>query len=117
MTNKESTRYFSDQHEKSVCKAIGGEQVSNSGAGKFKKGDVVVKSASLLVECKCQMAEKGSYSVKKEVLEKNKEESFSNRLNSSCLCFNFGPGSDNYYVISEKLMKFLVRKLSEDEAD
>ena len=104
MVNKESTRAYSDKHEKSVCKALGGDQVSNSGAGKFKKGDVVVKSASLLIECKCQMSDKESYSVKKDVIEKNKEEAFSNRLNNSCLCFNFGPDSDNYYVISEKLM-------------
>ena len=117
MVNKESTRAYSDKHEKSVCKALGGDQVSNSGAGKFKKGDVVVKSASLLIECKCQMSDKESYSVKKDVIEKNKEEAFSNRLNNSCLCFNFGPDSDNYYVISEKLMRYLVKKLNEDEDD
>ena len=113
--NKESTRYFSDLQEKSVCKALNGTQVSNSGAGKFTKGDVIVKQASLLCECKCQMTEKDSYSVKKEVLIKNKEEAFANRLSNSCLCFNFGPESDNYYVISEKLMKYLVEKLAEDE--
>ena len=111
MKNTESTRYFSDQHEKSVCAAIGGIQVVNSGAGRFKKGDVVVKDASLLCECKCQMSEKESYSIKRDILKKNKEESFLNRLDNSCLCFNFGPGSENYYVIDEKLMRFLVDKL------
>ena len=109
-----STRSYSDQHEKSVCKALSGEQVSNSGAGKFRKGDVIVKNASLLVECKCQMTDKDSYSVKKEVIEKNKEEAFSNRLDNNCLCFNFGPNSENYYVISEKLMKYLVEKLNDE---
>ena len=113
MTNKKSTRYFSSNHEKSVCKALDGEQVSNSGAGPFKKGDVIVRGASLLVECKCQMSEKNSYSVKKDVLIKNKEEAFADRLSNSCLCFNFGPDSDNYYVISEKLMKVLVERLEE----
>lgn len=115
--NTDSTRYYSDIQEKSVCKALGGQQVSNSGAGLFKKGDVIVPSASLLVECKCQMSDKQSYSIKREVLEKNKEEAFANRLNNNCLCFNFGPESPNYYVISEKLMKFLVRKLNEAEDD
>ena len=115
--NKESTRYYSDKHEKSVCKALGGQQVSNSGAGLFKKGDVVIPSASMLIECKCQMSEKQSYSIKKEVLEKNIEEAFANRLNNNCVCFNFGPDTSNYYIISEKLMKFLVRKLNESEDD
>ena len=41
MINKESTRYFSDQHEKSICKALGGKQTSNSGANRFEKGDII----------------------------------------------------------------------------
>lgn len=112
--NENSTRAYSDKQEKYVCKLLNGTQVSNSGAGLFKKGDVIVNSASLLVECKCQMAEKQSYSVKKETLWKNYEEAFSNRLNNSCLCFNFGPDSENYFVVSERLMKFLVEKLKEE---
>ena len=36
------------------------------------------------------------------------------RLYNSCISFNFGPETDNYYVISEKLMKFLVEKLQEE---
>ena len=113
----ESTRAYSDAQEKYICKLLGGTQVSNSGAGLFKKGDVIVNSASMLIECKCQMSEKQSYSVKKEALWKNYEEAFSNRLNNSCLCFNFGPDSENYFVISERLMKFLIKKLSEEEDD
>ena len=31
--NTESTRYYSDKHEKSVCKALNAYQQSNSGAG------------------------------------------------------------------------------------
>lgn len=114
--NKESTRYYSDLHEKSVCKALGATQTPNSGATKWKKGDVVQKQASLLIECKTVMTEKQSVSVKKEWIDKNKEEAFSNRLDNNCLCINFGPGSDNYYVISEKLMKFLVQKLEEENS-
>lgn len=114
--NKESTRYYSDLHEKSVCRALGATQTPNSGATKWKKGDVVQRQASLLIECKTVMTEKQSVSVKKEWIDKNKEEAFSNRLDNNCLCINFGPGSDNYYVISEKLMKFLVEKLEEENS-
>ena len=112
--NKETTRYYSDLHEKSVCKALGAEQQSNSGAGLFAKGDVVNKDASLLVECKTCMSEKTSFSIKKDWLEKNKKEANEINLFNSMLCFNFGPNTENYYVISEKLAKYLVEKLTED---
>jgi Holliday junction resolvase len=113
--NKESTRYWSDLHEKSVCKALNAIQQPNSGASKFKKGDVVIPQASILCECKTTMTEKASVSIKKEWIDKNKEEAFANRLSNSCICINFGPDTPNYYVISEKLMKVLVEALSDEE--
>lgn len=115
-SNKESTRYYSNLHEDSVCKALNGRRNANSGAGKFTGGDVTVPSCGLLVECKTSMSEKDSFSIKKEWLEKVKQETFATRNNNSVLCFNFGPEQKNYYVIPEKLMKFLVEKLSEEEA-
>lgn len=112
--NKESTRYYSDLHEKSICKALDAKQTSNSGANRFKKGDCIQEEASLLIEAKTTMTEKSSVSVKKEWIDKNKEEAFANRLTNSCICINFGPGTKNYYVIDEKLMQFLVDKLIEN---
>lgn len=111
MKNKESTRYFSDQHEKSICAALEGVQVSNSGAGRFQKGDVIIEDASLLIEGKCSMSDKSSVSIKKDWILKNKEEAFRNRLDNSCVCFNFSPKEENYYVINERLMMFLVDSL------
>lgn len=112
--NKEATRFYSDKHEKSVCRALDAIQTSNSGANRFDKGDVIQKEASLLIECKTVMEEKKSVSIKKEWIDKNKEEAFSNRLSNSAICINFGPSTNNYYVIDEKLMKFLVEKLIEE---
>jgi hypothetical protein len=109
--NKESTRYFSDAHEKSICKALGGRQNSNSGAGHFNKGDVIVQEASLLIEAKCCMLPKSSVSIKKEWVEKNKQESFMTRKDNHAVCINFEPDGTNYYLIDEKLMKFLVEHL------
>lgn len=114
--NKEATRYYSDKHEKSICKALNAKQQSNSGAGRFRKGDVVQNEASLLIEAKTSMTEKDSFSVKKDWILKNKEEAFSLRKSNSCICFNFGPDQENYYVINEKLMKFLVEKLCEENS-
>lgn len=109
----QSTRYYSDRHEKSVCKALNAKQQSNSGAGLWNKGDVVQEDASLLIECKCSMKEKNSFSVKKEWFEKNKKEAFFNRLANTAVCINFEPDGDNYYIINEKLMKLLCEKLKE----
>ena len=111
MKNKGSTRQFSDVHEKSVCHALGGRQTSNSGANRFEKGDVIIEDASLLVECKCSMSEKASVSIKQDWILKNKEESYRNRLENSCICFNYEPSGKNYYVIDERLMKVLVDRL------
>lgn len=111
--NKESTRFYSDKMEKSVCKDVGGSQTPNSGAGTFAKGDVVVKDASLLIECKTVIEDKKSFSIKKDWFEKNKEEAFRQRLRNNCVAFNFGPNQQNYYVIDSDLMKILVEKLKE----
>lgn len=112
--NKESTRYFSSKQEQYVAKLLGGQNNSSSGSGHFRKGDVIQKDASLLIECKTTMEEKQSFSIKKEWIDKNKEEAFAMRLDNTCVVFNFGPDKENYFVINEKLMKFLVEKLKED---
>lgn len=114
--NKEATRYYSDRHEKSICKALGAKQQSNSGAGRFRKGDVIQNEASLLIEAKTTMTDKDSFSVKKDWILKNKEEAFALRKSNSCICFNFGPEQENYYVIDEKLMKFLVEKIIQENS-
>ena len=111
--NLNSTRAFSDKHEKSVCKALGAKQQPNSGAGLWRKGDVVQEDASLLIEGKCSMSSKKSVSIKKDWLEKNKKEAFFNRLANTAVCINFEPDGKNYYVIDEKLMKLLCDKLKE----
>jgi hypothetical protein len=114
MKKNDSTRHYSDIQEKEVCRALGAIQQPNSGAGHWRKGDCILKEASLLLECKTSTSEKKSFSIKREFLEKNKQEALSSRLMNGCLCFDFGPGTDRYYVIDEKMMKFLVEKLKED---
>lgn len=113
--NENSTRFYSDKHEKSICKALGAQQQSNSGAGHFRKGDIIHNEASMLIEAKTVMSEKNSFSIKKEWIEKNYAEAFSLRKSNSCICFSFGPGTDNYYVINERLMQYLIKCLSNDE--
>ena len=113
--NKESTRYFSDLHEKSVCADLGATQQPNSGGGKFRKGDVVHKASSTLIECKTCTSDKDSFSIKKEWFAKNEEEMFSQHLSNSVIAFNFGPGQENYYVINKHMMRYLLEKLEEEQ--
>lgn len=112
--NEESTRYFSEKQEARVANLFCGRVVSNSGAGRFRKGDVHVPQSSLLIECKTTTSPKESFSIKKDWITKNKEEAFSNRYDNTCIAFNFGPNQPNYFVIDEKLMQFLVEKLEEE---
>jgi len=115
MPNKEATRYASDTQENRVVSKLGGFRTSNSGANRFRKGDIHITDASLLIECKTCMTPKDSFSIKKSWIEKNKEEAFANRLFNTAIAFNFNfEDSHDFYVIDDKLMKFLVEKLKEE---
>ena len=109
--DKKPTRYYSDIHEKSVAKNLGGNVVTSSGSGLFYAGDVEIKDSSLFIECKTSVTEKQSFSIKKDWLVKAKIQSKEHRLDSYALSFRFNSNDDNYYVINESLMKVLVEAL------
>lgn len=111
--NKNSTRYYSNRQEKQVAKSIGGRQTSNSGATKFVKGDILTDD--FLIECKTTLTPKKSFAIKKEWLDKNRQEMFAMNKSYNALAFNFEPDGKNYYVIDEKLFKYLKEKLEEDD--
>ena len=100
-----STRYFSSCQENNVAKAVSGKRTANSGATRFVKGDV--NTERILIECKTTIDDKKSFTIKKDWIEKNKEEAFAMNKPYSTLVFNFGPTSDNYYVIDEKMFLML----------
>lgn len=100
-----NTRYYSNRQERKVAKAVGGRKTANSGATNFNKGDVV--TANWLIECKTCTSEKKSFTIKKDWLDKNKEEAFACRKEYNAVAFDFG-GKDNYYIIDEQTFKLLV---------
>ena len=112
--NKDSTRYYSEKQEKEVASVIGGFVQANSGATKFAKGDIINKDSSILVECKCQLVDKTSFSIKKDWIAKNNLERKEMQLENSCIAFRFGPDQEDYFIIDKKLMKYLVDKLKEE---
>lgn len=107
------TRYYSNKQEKQVAKELGGKQVANSGATSLFKGDIRI-GTSLLCECKTCTKEQSSFSIKKEWLDKIRLEAFQSGKSYSCLAFNFGPNTQNYYVIDTNLMQMLVDKIGEE---
>lgn len=105
------TRFYSDKQEKKVAKAIGGRQTANSGATAFSKGDVVL-AGLMLIECKTVTKEQKSFAIKRDWIEKNREEAFSMGTPYSTLAFDFGDG-EQHYIIDETLFKKLVNYLKE----
>lgn len=107
-----NTREFSSIQEHRVAKMLGGKVVANSGATKFNKGDVRV--GNMLIECKTSTKEKDSFSIKKEWLDKNKEEAFASGIRYSCLAIDFGSKND-FFIIDRELMQILIETINMEE--
>ena len=107
------TRFYSKKQENTVAKNINGRVVSNSGATPFNKGDVLTDK--FLIECKTKISSSQSFSIRKEWLEKNKEEAFAMGKQYSTLAFNFGPDEPNYYVLDERTFKQFIYLLGQEE--
>jgi hypothetical protein len=105
------TRHFSKKQEEAVAKATGGKRTPNSGATDFGgKSDVDI--ANLFnIECKTKTSNSESISIKKEWIHKNKREALFDGNPYSAIAFNFGPDSENYYIIDEYLFLELIDHL------
>lgn len=114
--NKKSTRYYSSKQEKHIAKITSSRLQPNSGATLFKKGDVA--NTNWLFEAKTCMKEQESFSIKKEWLDKLKQEAFAMNKEFYALVFNFGITNEaNYYVLDEKIFKQILSLLEELEND
>lgn len=105
-TNRKSTRFYSKKQEDAVAKLIGGKTTPNSGATTYFKGDV--KSTNWLLECKTCMQSKQSFSIKKEWLRGIQEDAKQQGKMNYALAFSYGPGQENYYIITEKKFKEIL---------
>lgn len=107
------TRYYSNKQEKQIAKAVDGRQQSNSGATAFQKGDIITDD--WLIEAKTKTSESKSFTIKREWLDKNKEEAFAMDKSYNALAFNFGEDTPNYYVVDEKTFKRAMQLFKEDD--
>lgn len=106
---KHSTRWYSSKQEKKIAKAVKGKQVSNSGATLFFKGDVTTQDGWLF-EAKTKTEESKSFSIKREWIEKNKEEAFAMGKDYNALVIDFGDGKQ-FYLLDEKTFLEMKRCL------
>ena len=99
--------------KKSIAKAVGGNQTSNSGATPFQKGDVITDS--FLIEAKTKTTHTESITIKKQWIEKNKQEALFMGKKYNAVAFNFGPDEPNNYIIDEYLFQELIEYLNNKE--
>ena len=108
-----STRYYSDKQEKQVAKAVGGKQTANSGATKWQKGDVLVADTWLL-ECKTKTKASDTFTIRKEWIDKNREEAFQMGKRHSAVVIQFEPDGENFYLIDQASFKRLLEQEKEN---
>ena len=109
---KKPTRYASSKQEKQVAKQVNGMVTKNSGATLFDKGDI--KANKFLIECKTKMSSSKSISIKKEWIEKLKQEALFSGKEYEALIFNFGPDEENYAIIDMYLFQTLLDAVSNE---
>lgn len=107
------TRHYSKKQEDHVAKAIGGDRHLNSGATAFIKGDC--SNDTWLIECKTKVKASDSISIKKDWIEKNKQEALFMGKQNSAIAFSFGPDEPNYYIIDEYLFQDLLEYLKTEK--
>ena len=110
-----TTRDYSDKQEKELAKMFNGKPTVNSGGTKFGGGDVLTKD--LFIEAKTTTTDRQSFPIKKEWLEKAREQAFEQHKNFWTLAFRFSPDGRDYYVVDKKCIDLLIEKIGEGNND
>ena len=106
--NKQSTRYQSNIQERRISSHFAdGKQVIGSGSTPFLKGDVITED--FFIECKTKVKPSSQITVKKEWLEKAREQAYQMRKPDYILALSFGDTKD-YYMITPQLFHELYDK-------
>lgn len=111
--NQNATRFYSNAQESYIANLLQAKRTSNSGAARFNCGDVITDD--FLIECKCPMSPKQSFSLKKDWFEKNERERMDAQLPYSAVVFQFEPNGENYFVVNERTFKILYETLKNND--
>lgn len=101
----------SQRQEQHIAAAVCGKVVPGSGCGKFSGGDVLTQC--FFIEAKTPTTERSSFAIKKQWIEKCKEQAYQQGKEHWSLAFEFEPNGANYYIIDEMTMCFLVEQYQE----
>lgn len=93
--------------EKQVANLVNGQIQVASGGTPTGGGDVLTNN--WFFECKTVTTEKDSYSVKKSVLEKLKEQTFEQMKDYGTLAFRFSPEGKDYFVVDSNTFKYMMQ--------
>lgn len=107
-----SGKNCSRRQENEIARMINGKVQSNSGGTRFGGGDV--HTTSVFIEAKTPVKDKETFSIKREWLEKAREQAFEQNKTNYTLAFRFGPEQPDYFVIDKRLFKYLIEKLEEE---
>ena len=109
-----TTRYFSDLQEKHIAKVTGGKVQSNSGGTKFGGGDV--HTDKFFIEAKTPTKEQTSFTIKKEWINKMREQAYEQGKECGVLAFRFHPHGNDFYILSERqFLEYLRYKEDKDD--
>ena len=97
---------YSASQEHDIARLLGGRVQSNSGGTRFGGGDV--HTEMFFIEAKTPTKEQTSFSIKREWIDKMREQAFEQGKYHSSLAFRFAPDEDDYFVINSRLMQALV---------
>lgn len=111
--SKNQGKDYSVSQENDIARLLGGRVQSNSGGTRFGGGDV--QTSQFFIEAKTPTKSQTSFSIKKEWIEKMKEQAFEQRKYQSALAFRFSPDGEDYFVIDSRLMKELVNYMEKEE--
>lgn len=92
--------------EKEVANKLGGKVTPGSGAARFFGGDVITEE--FLVECKTVTKPQTSFAIKKEWLDKAKEQAFEQGKYNYALAFRFEPQGKDFIVLPIDTFKDLI---------
>ena len=92
--------------EKQVAKLVDGQVQIASGGTSHGGGDVLTDN--WFFECKTVTTKKDSYSVKKSVIDKMKEQTFEQRKEYCALAFRFSPEDKDYFVLDSDTFKYMM---------
>ena len=103
---KLNNKTASNLQEKQVAKHVNGLVTPGSGGLSHNGGDVITDK--WFFECKTVTSEKNSYSIKKSVIDKAKEQCFEQMKEYWSLVFRFAPNGKDYYVVDEDTFKHMM---------